>query len=112
MLFAAVLSWAALFAPLPFVSAWWLKTTPETTGFLKVRNRFADWLVMTGQLKGKSREEVLAVLGPPPAADKFRDWDLVYVLGPERGLFQIDYEWLVMRLDSSGRVSDAEVVRD
>ena len=32
--------------------------------------------------------------------------------GPERGLISIDSEWLVMRLDSLGRVSDFRLVTD
>ena len=35
--------------------------------------------------------------GVPPPTDYFREYDYAYWLGPERGLFSIDSEWLVVR---------------
>lgn len=63
-------------------------------------------------LRGLGRDSVEQLLGPRDATDYFHDWDLVYWLGPERGLFRIDSEWLVVRFGSDGRVSDYRVVRD
>jgi hypothetical protein len=51
-------------------------------------------------------------LGEPKPQDFFVDYDLVYVLGPERGFISIDYEWLVINLDGAGHVNDAEIVTD
>jgi hypothetical protein len=72
----------------------------------------ADGLVSSGILLSKTRSEVQAMLGPATETDKFRDYDLVYWLGPERSYMSIDSEWLVVRLDRSGRVRKAHIVSD
>lgn len=36
----------------------------------------------------------------------------MYWLGPERGFFSIDSEWLVIRLNSHGKVVDYHIERD
>ena len=77
-----------------------------------VRLAMADRLVACGTLVRKSRAEVVGLLGEPPPTGYFADWDLVYWLGPERGFFGIDSEWLVLRLDADGRVVDNRIVRD
>jgi hypothetical protein len=76
------------------------------------RQAMADRLLARGTLIGLRREEVIARLGVPPATEYFTDWDLVYWLGPERGFMGIDSEWLVVRLGSDHRVSDARLVTD
>ncbi|MBD2000571.1 hypothetical protein H6G00_28870 [Leptolyngbya sp. FACHB-541] len=63
-------------------------------------------------MAGKSRPEVVALLGEPDKTNYFQDYDLVYWLGPERGLMRIDSEWLVLRLDAEGRVSEHQLVTD
>ena len=70
-----------------------------------VRRGMADGLVADEVLIGRTRAEVVAMLGEPPPTEYFRNWDLVYWLGPERGFISIDSEWLVVRLspESSGR---------
>lgn len=50
--------------------------------------------------------------GSRPGSGYYREWDLVYWLGPERGFYSIDSEWLVVRLGPEGRVSDCQLVRD
>ncbi len=65
-----------------------------------------------GVLKGKSRAQVEALLGPAEETEKFRSWHLVYHLGPERGLFRIDSEWLVVRFSPAGNVTEYRLVRD
>lgn len=77
-----------------------------------VRLEMADRLVAEGELLGRSRAEVVNLLGEPPPTAYFSDWDLVYWLGPERGFFGIDSEWLVLRLDAKGSVADLRVVTD
>ena len=67
-------------------------------------------LLHTRQLIGKRRAEVVNLLGPTTETDKFRDWDMVYVLGPQDGY--IDHQWLVLKLDESGNVARQEVVYD
>ena len=52
------------------------------------------------------------MLGEPPHTGYFKDWDLVYWLGRERGFISIDSEWLVVRLDPKGWVREYRIVRD
>jgi hypothetical protein len=52
------------------------------------------------------------MLGEPPPTSYFRQWDMVYWLGMERGFVSIDSEWLVIRLDQDGRVAESRIVTD
>jgi hypothetical protein len=72
----------------------------------------ADRLIAYDTLLGKTRAEVVELLGEPPPTGYFSNWDLVYWLGPERGFIRIDSEWLVLRLGADGRVADNRIVRD
>jgi hypothetical protein len=72
----------------------------------------ADGLVRSGVLLGKTRGEIESMLGPAPKTDYFRDFDLVYWLGPERGFIGIDSEWLVIRLDGVGKASEVLIATD
>ena len=71
-----------------------------------------DDLLKRNLLNGRSRAQVEELLGPADNTPYFREWDLVYHLGPERGLFGIDSEWLVVRFDSADRFAECRVVRD
>jgi hypothetical protein len=62
-------------------------------------------------LKGLSRAEVVDLLGEPTQTNKCDDWDMIYVLGPT-DYMPIDNEWLVIKLDAAGRISDYDVVAD
>jgi hypothetical protein len=55
---------------------------------------------------------VIELLGPPEPQNGFAGYDMVYVLGPERSFINIDYEWLVIKLDGAGYVSEAAIVTD
>jgi hypothetical protein len=77
-----------------------------------VRGCMVDALLAEGRLTGRPREAVVALLGEPRPTGYFREYDLVYWLGPERGFMSIDSEWLVMRLDRGGRVREAGLVTD
>jgi hypothetical protein len=96
--------------PVPFERIAWLEAekSPESD----VRHRMADWLVESSHLRGKTRAEVVDLLGPVTDTDKFREFDMVYVLGRERGWMSIDHEWLLLVLDREGRVSAARVTSD
>lgn len=111
MLIAVVL-WLVARGPLPFVPSWWAADRENWSDPLKKRHRIADGFVLTGRLLGKSREELITLLGAPPRTDKFSDWEMVYPLGAERGFISIDMEWLVVRLNSSGKAVEARIVRD
>ena len=76
------------------------------------RIRMVDDLLGTTNLKSKSRDEIVALLGEPDETSYFRRWDLVYWLGPERGFFSIDSEWLVLRLNEESVVTEYRLARD
>ena len=63
-------------------------------------------------LDGVTRDSVARLLGPRDATPYFAEWELVYWLGPERGLIRIHSEWLVAAFGADGRVSAARIVRD
>lgn len=76
-----------------------------------VRLQMADDLIRTHRLDGLHRDEVVALLGEPPKTPYFKEYDLVYLLGPERGFISIDSEWLVVKFGPDGRAK-ARIVRD
>lgn len=94
-----------------FTSEGWRQGGGENSA-TPVRLQMIEWLTRSGQLDGLTRPEVAALLGPPRDRPYFSDWDMVYLLGPERGIFSIDSEWLVIRFGPNGRVSDYRVVTD
>jgi outer membrane protein assembly factor BamE (lipoprotein component of BamABCDE complex) len=71
-----------------------------------------DDLLRRHSFRGMTREQVTAIVGEPDKTEYFKEWDLVYWLGPERGFMSIDSEWLVFRLDSQKKVTDLRNVRD
>jgi outer membrane protein assembly factor BamE (lipoprotein component of BamABCDE complex) len=76
------------------------------------RLEMADEIVARKMLSGKTRAQVVEMLGEPPETQYFRAWDMVYRLGNERGFISIDSEWLVVKLDAQGKVSEYRIVRD
>jgi hypothetical protein len=93
----------------PFNGAAW---KGETTLTNDVRIRMVDDLLRRHSFRGMTREQLTAIVGEPDKTEYFKDWDLVYWLGPERGFMSIDSEWLVFRLDSQKKVTDYRIVRD
>ena len=77
-----------------------------------VRIRMVDDLLRRHNFRGMPREKVTAIIGEPDKTEYFKEWDLVYWLGQERGWISIDSEWLVFRLDSQKKVTDYAIVRD
>ena len=69
-------------------------------------------LFWRGVLDGRTEREVLQILGPDCECGYFKEWDLVYWLGPERSWMSLDSEWLVIRFDEAGRVSEYTLVTD
>jgi hypothetical protein len=100
----------AVTGPLPFDRARW--DASDYYDELHRRHRMADWLLFTRELDGRSRADVVALLGEPRETDYFSDWSMVYKLGDERGSMSIDSEWLVVRLDGADQVREARIVRD
>lgn len=73
----------------------------------------ADDLIRTKTLEKLRKEQVLEMLGDPGDHGYFKEYDLVYWLGPERSFFSIDSEWLAIKLDKkSGTVESYRIVRD
>jgi len=52
-----------------------------------VRLRMADDLLDSGRMYGLTRSEVLSLLGERPETEYFKEYDFVYHVGPERGLW-------------------------
>jgi hypothetical protein len=91
-----------------FSTAVWLDPARDRDG---KRCPMADELIDRDVLLGKSEAQLDALLGPPEDTAYFRDWQRVYWLCPERGLFGIDSEWLTLHLDG-GVVVEARIQRD
>jgi len=88
--------------------AWQAEKSPTND----VRIRMVDDLLRRHRFRGMTREQVTALVGEPEKTEYFKEWDLVYWLGPERGWVSIDSEWLVFRLDNQKKVADYKIVRD
>ena len=93
----------------PFDSVAWKRVERADD---ETRLQMVDSLLRSGRLDGLSRPQVLALLGPAHGFGYFREYDLVYWLGPERGPFRIDSEWLLIRLGPDGRVLEYRLARD
>ena len=104
---AAVVAWALWPVGRAFDKAIWQDEKQESA-----RLEMADRIVARRLLDGKSRVEVVSMLGEPPKTGYFSDWHFVYRLGMERGFISIDSEWLVVRFDANDRVSEYRIVRD
>ena len=92
------------------LQAW--RDTTQIYGPLRIRGCMVDDLLATHDFHGRTRAEVVGFLGEPPETEYFREYDLVYWLGPERGMMSIDSEWLVFRFDSAQRVREYRLVTD
>lgn len=106
----ALVVWQAR-AGTQFTRAGW-QDTALAYGPPYIRQQMLDDLLDEHRLAGRSRADVVRLLGEPLRTGYFRDWDLVYWLGPERGLMSVDSEWLVLRLDQEDRVMEYRVVTD
>ncbi len=93
-----------------FDQATWLAANSSDSN--PKRTQMVDNLLRKNDFHGKTQAEVEAMLGEPTSMDVFEEWDLSYLLGPERGLFSMDYEWLVFKLDQNSIVIDYRIVVD
>jgi len=93
----------------PFDSVRW--KAENRRGAEGTRVRMVDDLLRRHQLVGMQRAQLEQLLGVPPSTPYFSEYDYVYWLGPERGAFSIDSEWLVVRCQE-GVVVSADVVTD
>ena len=115
------LVWAYVYSPsfterahrLAFDAHAWRTNTADAGREWPTRLRMVDSLMDRRLLDGLTRAQVVELLGPADGTAKWREWDLVYQLGPERNaLFRIDSEWLVIRLDARGAVTSYRLVAD
>src|SRR5690554_6929834 len=74
---------------LPFSTERWI--APDTDS---QRKQMLESLLSEHHLVGMTKEEVVALLGPPDRENRFGHGDLNYVLGPEEGFISIDMDWL------------------
>jgi hypothetical protein len=112
LVLGAGVHWHLNYGPVAFDAAIWLRGKQTDSSSKAPRLRMADGLVRSGILLGKTQGEIESMLGPPAETGYFRDFDLVYWLGPERSFIRIDSEWLVIRLDDAGRACEVRIVRD
>lgn len=94
-----------------FKSDQW-RATPATLSRSSLRLRMVDDLLKNHSPLGFDRNKVVNLLGPPDDTPYFRNYDMVYFLGPERGFISVDSEWLVLKLAPEGHVIEAKLVRD
>jgi outer membrane protein assembly factor BamE (lipoprotein component of BamABCDE complex) len=94
-----------------FDSSTW-KQTGQLNQSSYPRLEMAEDLIRDRTLYGKTKQEVIELLGKPSNDGYFKTYDLVYWLGPERGWFSVDSEWLLIQLDDSERVIKYELGRD
>jgi hypothetical protein len=69
-------------------------------------------LIQKGVLIGKTKPEILELLGESDDFP-FRDpWGFNYWLGLQRGPMKMDSAWLAMRFDGDGRVAEVKMMQD
>lgn len=77
------------------------------------RVNIVDDLLNEYKFIGKSKSEVIKLLGTPTEQAYFKEVNnIVYYLGDERGFISIDSEWLVLDFDSLGKVTKYEIKTD
>ena len=96
---------------LPFASDAWRAASATDESEDSVRLLMARSFLETHPPVGRTRDLIVALLGEPDDTPYFREYQMVYHLGPERGPFGIDCEWLVLRVEN-GVVSEARIVVD
>jgi hypothetical protein len=92
-----------------FIQSQWMDTALVRSR-LAIRGCMVDDLLDRNELRGMSRAQVVALIGEPDTGSDFPEYDLVYWLGPQRGLIGTDSEYLVMKLDQSKRVTSVELI--
>ncbi len=76
------------------------------------RLTMVDNLMASKKLQGLSKRQVIDMLGSPKDHGYFKEYDLVYWLGPERGSIRIDSEWLAISFNKEDKVNEYLLVRD
>ena len=98
------------YGPRPFDRTAW-HTTPLHAAPIS-RLRMARWLVFFRTLDGMTREEAIALLGPPIPAETYRDLPFAFELGGESdGFMGMVFSYLVLQVGPDGRVLGANIVQ-
>lgn len=77
-----------------------------------VRRSMVDDVMKNRISREMRRADVIDVLGEPTETPYFKDYDLVYWLGEEKGFVSVDSAWLVIKFGANERVSDFKLVTD
>jgi hypothetical protein len=107
---------------IPFDQNKWQSQADNNDIFWPARLCMAGDLVDSGRLDGLSREQVSALLGAPSDSPDGKTAarldvqagpnDICYYLGPERGYFRVDSEWLVILFDKNDKVKAYRIRTD
>jgi len=111
IVFASVWSSGRSIEAIPFNAERWRTSDPAEED-PPLRQRMVDDLLERGVLSRLTDDGVVELLGEPNKTERFGEYDLVYHLGPSRGLFPIDGEWLVIRLDGQALAARVRLVED
>lgn len=96
-------------------AAWRNQESTEHDVMWPPRLCMVDDLMASGRLHGLTSNQVIELLGPPEPAGfpaGAAGSDIHYYLGPERGFFRIDSEWLFLKFGDDGKVSHQWLYRD
>ncbi len=99
--------WQVRFDPIA-----WKQADPESEtereGYRTVRSRMINDLLRRHSFYGWSRQQVVDLLGQPTGGSSgFQQWDMIYLLGAERGgAFSLDDEALGFKFDAKDRVAE------
>lgn len=96
----------------PFDAGIWRQNPANADVMWPPRLCMVDDLLKKHDLHGWKRSKVEKLLGHPDLTEWEKEGQMVYRLGPERGLFRIDSEWLVITLDGKERVTTYVLARD
>ncbi|MEY8350565.1 hypothetical protein AALF16_20115 [Bacillus cereus] len=72
-----------------------------------------DDLLAKHKLVGKSKQEIIRLLGEPTETRRFEEMNqTVYYLGVERGVIPIDSEWLIFQFDNADKAVEYKLYKD
>jgi hypothetical protein len=79
----------------------------EPGGPRRARRCMLPHLLKAVGLQGRTRGDVLRLLGPPDTGSEAQSptSDLMYLIGAERGIVSFDNEWMGVHFDARGRVN-------
>lgn len=76
----------------------------------KERVHIVDDMLMENKLQGKTKKEIIDLLGMPTENEYFSKPNrIVYYLGLERNFISIEHEWLIIILDDEGKCVEYKI---